>query len=341
MSHPIVERLKRDDNLPSLPAIAVQLLGMTENEDVSITDMARVIEQDPALALKILRVVNSSLFGMPRQISSMERATVILGIRTLRVMALGFSLVDTLSKHRPEGFDYTAYWRRSLTTAVAGRMFAEKISRGLADTAFTGGMLCDIGILAGCQWGGPEYEEVVHRQAADNGLFQEIEQRLLGLTHETISAELLAFWGLPKDICTTVAGHHGPLDRIDAPDAVGRSTIQIVRAAAMVAELFCGNRDPEELESIKQRICECLDFPMDELDKALESLDTHIRDTAKLFVLDIGRTRSYADIQMEASLKLARLFQTSGRGAAVAAVRQETQTNRRKMPCATGKSNRR
>src|SRR4029078_10488211 len=136
----MLEKVRQADNLPSLPAVAMQVLKMTQADDCSVAEIARVIQQDPALTGRLLKIVNSSLFGLSRKISSLPQATVVLGLRTVKVMVLSFSLVDTMQKRRPGGFDYAGYWRRSLTTAVASRLLAERVRRPLTDEAFVCGL---------------------------------------------------------------------------------------------------------------------------------------------------------------------------------------------------------
>ena len=111
MTSPILEKIRSADNLPSLPAVAVQVLKMARADDVSLADVARVIQQDPAITFKVLKVVNSSLFGVPRKVSSVQQAVVVLGLRTVKVMVLSFSLVDTFKDRQTGDFDYATYWR--------------------------------------------------------------------------------------------------------------------------------------------------------------------------------------------------------------------------------------
>ena len=148
MGAEILERIRAIEELPSLPAVAVEVLRLTQSENASVAQIAQVIQRDPALTCKLLKTANSSLFGMPRTISSVQQAMMVLGLRTVKVLVLGFSLVEAMNGEKSGQFDYVAYWRRSLTTAIAARLLAEKHNRDLADEAFVSGLLCDIGIMA-------------------------------------------------------------------------------------------------------------------------------------------------------------------------------------------------
>lgn len=307
MSTPIIERIKKAENLPSLPTVAIQVLQMTQSDDISLADIARVIQQDPALTVKVLKVVNSSLFGMSRKISSVQQAMVVLGLRTVKVMVLSFSLMDTLKDRRNGNFNYTGYWRRSLTTAVAARTLAERVHGGQADEAFVCGLLCDIGMLAADHCAHDLYRPVLQRYGADRTPIQCIERLILGVTHERISAELLDHWGLPESLCVPVSTHHASIRETAPQNPSIAAQSRTLRAAAMIADLFCADTQAGYLEACKTRIIE--DLPIQErlLNDALEALDNHVREMASLFSLKIGPTRSYQEIQAEAVAQLARL----------------------------------
>ncbi|GMU23397.1 MAG: hypothetical protein AMXMBFR13_34750 [Phycisphaerae bacterium] len=307
MSAPIIEKIRTADNLPSLPTVAIQVLKMTQADDVSIAEIARVIQQDPALTVKILKIVNSSLFGMSRKISSVQQAMVVLGLRTVKVMALSFSLVDTLKERKGGDFDYGAYWRRSLTTAVVGRLLAEREHRAITDEAFVGGLLCDLGMLAAFHCARDLYVPVIEEHEANGGHLQDIEKRILGVTHEEITADLLDHWGLPEALCLAVRAHHQSMTESCDYDSQTRALLRILQASATIADLFCADTQAGYLESSKQTIVTGLGISEESLHEALEALDTHVKETASLFSLSIGPTRSYQEIQAEAVVQLARL----------------------------------
>src|SRR3954462_9959538 len=124
MNQQLVDRIRACPNLPSLPAIALQVLQLAQREDVDISEIARVISKDPALSGKILKTVNSSFYGRAQAVGTISHALVILGLQSVKSLVLGFSLVTNLSKEKPKGFDHLAYWRRSIYGATAARAIA-------------------------------------------------------------------------------------------------------------------------------------------------------------------------------------------------------------------------
>src|SRR6188472_4019382 len=97
MNQQLVERIRQCQNLPSLPAIAVQVLELAQRADVGIAEIAQVISRDPALSGKILRAVNSSFYARSQTISTISHAVTILGLQSVKTLVLGFSLVSNLA----------------------------------------------------------------------------------------------------------------------------------------------------------------------------------------------------------------------------------------------------
>ena len=161
--HPILAKILDTEHLPSLPAVAVRVLELIRQKEVSIKEIAETISQDPVLSAKILKVVNSPLFRMPNNISSLPQAMVVLGLRTLKVMVLSFSLVGELANLRDENFDHELFWRRSVTTAVSSSLLAERCDPRVQDEAFAAGLLADLGILAANQCARSDYQPVIKR----------------------------------------------------------------------------------------------------------------------------------------------------------------------------------
>ena len=118
----IPEAILLADNLPSLPTVAMEILRVSKDPNVEVEEVAATISQDPALAMKVMRFANTPRYRRGSEISSLTVATNILGMRTLNLLALSFSLTSSLPKSGGSaGFDFEHYWIRSVTTAVAAR----------------------------------------------------------------------------------------------------------------------------------------------------------------------------------------------------------------------------
>ncbi|MBN1488620.1 MAG: GGDEF domain-containing protein [Phycisphaerae bacterium] len=303
----ILESVRHADNLPTCPAVAMEVLRLIRQDDVSVAELARVIQNDPALTSKILKTVNSSLFGMPRKISSVQQAMVVLGLRTVKVMALSFTLVDSMRELRDGTFDLQGYWRHSLTTAVAARFLAETTHPVLADHAFVAGLLADIGVLAALHCAPAQYRPVI--RARGTRPLQFVEQEMLALTHAAISEMLLQIWNLPEPVVHAVGAHHNT--DTQAPEGSDRELVAILRSAAAIADLFCEDLTEVNIEETKACVRDWTGLDEQAVEAQLHSLNERVREAAALFSLDIGETRDYAQLQTEAMTQLAHLTMTA------------------------------
>lgn len=306
MTATLLDKVRIAENLPTLPAVAVQVLQLTHRDNVSVPQIAKVIEQDPTLTSKILKVANSSLFGLPRQICSLQQAMVVLGLRTVKVMVLTFSLVDAMQEKRRSNFDYRGFWRRCLTTAVAARLLAEQAQSCPADEVFVCALLSDIGIMAAYHADPAVYGKVLDEAHERGAALQEVERERLGYTHEVISSTMLDSWGLPASLVEAIANHHQSTAHDgDCPPENGMC--KTLQAAVMIADLFCSAANAHQLMEVKQRIPQMLPLSVDDVHDLLESMQKQVQDTVTTFDLDIGATRSYKEIQAEAVVQLAKL----------------------------------
>ena len=149
MNQDVLDRVLRSPRLPSLPTVALEVINLAQQPDVGFKQIAAVIRQDPALSSKILKTVNSSFYGQVREISTISRAIQVLGLNSVKTMALGFSLVGNLKDSRKWGFDHVEYWRRSLYTATAARILSRHAGIVQQEEAFLGGgLLQDVGMVA-------------------------------------------------------------------------------------------------------------------------------------------------------------------------------------------------
>jgi HD-like signal output (HDOD) protein/CheY-like chemotaxis protein len=218
------------DTLPALPHVCISLDRALADSDVSVAAVAKIIEGDPGIAAKVLQLVNSSFFGLPRTMVNVAQAVSYLGISTMKSLTLADSLFHELGKA-----DLAAVKReqeRSLLRArVARRLFNDAKK---ADTASTAALLLDIGSLALRSRIPAEYAATVH-EATERGLpLEQVEQERLEVTHADVGAYLLGLWGLPHEIIAAVATHHAPITDLTVLDTSSAARI----SDALVSEVL-------------------------------------------------------------------------------------------------------
>jgi putative nucleotidyltransferase with HDIG domain len=196
-------------DLPALPALVVELLTALSDEQVSAEQLAHSLSQDPALSAKTLRLANSSFYGMPRQISSIQEALPILGRRTIRTVVMAAGITGAFKEPDVPGFAFKAFWRHAVGTAMCGQALAREL-RMDSDIGFTVGLLHDLGQMALACALPTLYSEVLsHQQATDIQLI-DAEQAIMGTDHAFMGARLAEHWHFSPAIVEAIEYHHAP-----------------------------------------------------------------------------------------------------------------------------------
>ena len=196
--------------LPALPAVVMELIQSLGDEDISAAQLALKISRDQALSAKTLRLANSSFYGMSRQVSSITDATAILGLRTLRSVAMAAGVAGSFSATACVGFDFKAFWRHSIGTALCARSLAVVLKRE-AETAFTLGLLHDIGRLALASAFPKEFSETLRHQREQDRVPLEAERAVLGTDHAVVGGLIAEHWRFAPSIVQAIVTHHDPV----------------------------------------------------------------------------------------------------------------------------------
>lgn len=227
--------------LYSLPSVVVEVLDLTNNPRVDIPALKDCIETDPALTSKVLRVVNSSLFGLSKEVSDLNQALALLGVKPLKLLVLGFSLPDGLFAELA-GEVLRSYWERTLTKAVAAREIAETLIHAPADEAFIAGLLQDLGSLVLMQNVGEPYIRFARVAVSEGHDLLDLEQQSMGFNHTQLTARLLDQWGLPAQFSEAVAVHVYSEDDLDN-QARSSKLGQVLHLAELLTDLLTGQQE--------------------------------------------------------------------------------------------------
>jgi len=217
-------------SLPPLPHIYVQMTQLLENENSGVTQIARVVEQDPAMCAKVLQLVNSSFIGLGRTISDVEQAISYLGLNLLKNLTLVVQVFNVRPLNEAHRLHVHRLQRHGLMVGgIARRLVAD--DQRLSDDAFMAGILHDIGKLVLLDHN-PDLYDLVHQKARmSRRPVHDIEREALGVTHAEIGGFLLGIWGLPYPIVEAAANHHEP-SRVHQP---GVDVLMAVYAANYLA----------------------------------------------------------------------------------------------------------
>ena len=225
------------DSLPTLPIVALQIGEVIHDKNVSVDQVARILRTDPATSAKLLRLVNSSYFGIPGGVSDVAKAIPFIGFNTLYQLVLSIGVLDTLQASVSGGFDPRALWLHSLTVATAARELAGEIKVADAGACFTAGLLHDMGKIALAKISPDRFAEAC-AMVSEQGIAQEEAERLSGLApHDRVGAHLAKQWRFPANLATPIEQHHG-IHKVGVRERLApnlRNITEIVSAADFVA----------------------------------------------------------------------------------------------------------
>jgi putative nucleotidyltransferase with HDIG domain len=202
------------DDLPSLPAVVMELLNSIDQDDVDISVLAKKVSHDQALTAKTLRLANSSLYGLQVKVTTIQQAITFLGFQTTRNLITAAAVTGCFAEGHCPGFDHKAFWRHSIATAACAKVLARQM-RFNQDYAFTAGLLHDIGRLVLVSCFPQQYAAAIAYRAEHDCYLLEAERAVLGVDHVDAGLALAEHWNFSDTMRLAIGGHHDP----EAPGA--------------------------------------------------------------------------------------------------------------------------
>lgn len=206
----ICRRIAEARDLPTLPEIVIKVEQLARSESASARDLARIMDHDPSLTARVLKVANSVIYGGRNPITSVTYAVARIGFTEVRNIALSLSVLKLFTS---KGFiDYAKFWKHSLAVAFASRALQKhiRVAGGNTDDLFVMGLLHDTGIVLLDQFFPQVYHPVIEEAAKDSTPLSELETKNLGIDHSKVGALLLERWRLPEVVVEAVRYHHSP-----------------------------------------------------------------------------------------------------------------------------------
>jgi len=213
LSPELQKALGKVTEISSLPEITTKIVEIVEDPRASARDMHEIIKRDPALAAKILKVVNSAFYGLPAQIASLDRAIMMLGLSAVKNIALAASLsrmfkADAISSQ----FAARDVWKHCISVAVGARALASATKFAQVDEAFVAGLVHDMGLIVAQQLNARKLREVAERCYNNpEERFCAVEEAVIGADHQALGSALAGKWRFPPGLRYTIAYHHEPL----------------------------------------------------------------------------------------------------------------------------------
>lgn len=202
--------LSRVSEIGSLPEVTTRIVDVVEDPKATAHDMHELVKSDPALATKILKVVNSAFYGLPSQISNLDRAIIMLGLSAVKNIALAASLTRLFKTEAISAqFEARDLWKHSIAVGVCSKAIADKV-RFAQEEAFVGGLVCDVGLLAIQQILAEKLKQCAETCFATPQDYMALELQLIGADHQAFGDSLAAKWKFPPALRNCIAYHHEP-----------------------------------------------------------------------------------------------------------------------------------
>lgn len=297
MDQQLLNRIRQCESLPTLPAVAVQVLELVRDPRSELTQLARLVSKDPALASKILRTANSTIYCRPKKVSKLTEALSVLGLQTVRVLVLGFSLVRNLRNYKNRGFRPLDYWKRAIYSATAALTLAQRIHLELQEEAFVAALLMDLGMLVLDEVLGEQYGQINGKARTHNELFK-LEESLLQATHAEVSGLMADTWGIPQVLAVPMATHHNPTS---VQDPKLRQLAHVCYLAGRCADVFVEESAAMAIGELREHCLREYQLIEADCDGLLNQISRRTGEIAPLFDITINATVSYETVLKKAN----------------------------------------
>lgn len=197
-------QIERIDTLPTIPSVLRKLLVVIENPKISLTEVGNFISNDPVLTSRVLKMVNSPIYGFPGRISSVQQALILLGLNVVRGLLLGVSVFEVMQR------SMVGLWEHSLGCAVTAKIIAKKKNIPEPEEVSIEALLHDIGKVVLSLRFKEEYEKVIKDAESKDILIIDSEKEVFGITHAESGAWIARKWNFPLSLVEAIEYHHKP-----------------------------------------------------------------------------------------------------------------------------------
>jgi diguanylate cyclase (GGDEF)-like protein len=298
----IEEMLQGNVRLPSPPAIAIRLLEVVKKDQFDLADLAKIIQADPALTARVLKLANSSLYFLPKKVSSIKRALNVLGADTLKNIALSFVIFSGLKGQRGGRFDFDFFWKRSITAAVAAGQIASFVNYKDGDI-FIKALLQDIGIIILYLCRADDYLKVFDEKNISDLPVQVVEKQVFGFDHQELGSDVLKNWGLPENIYLPVRYHH-TIEKV--PDR-WRTQVAILFLSDRISSIYHGTLSGEKFRETKTLLSQRLGIKEADVEPLIDAVAHKSVEILSDFEIDPRSVRPFSQILQEANEQLSSL----------------------------------
>jgi two-component system, cell cycle response regulator len=288
-----LETIKRSASLPSIPIVATRCYEMTQDVNCDYGKLVDLLTTDPGIAASVLKLANSPLFGVTRQVSTLKQAISLLGVKRIRELVLVRYLVQKTEEMPSDKIDINYYWRLSLTTAILTSKFVDAIAPQHRDEAFMGGLLADVGVIVLSRALPQQYAPIAAKyQPHESEEWISGECELIGVTHGEVTAMVLEQWNLPQTLVQAVRYHH--CLPADIPtDCKGAILARIINGSGSIAKVLSQTSNSTSAVETCRAAMDRVNLDVTILIQALDNIDDEISRMAELLGVDVLNSKVF------------------------------------------------
>jgi HD-like signal output (HDOD) protein len=272
--------IKENLKLASLPDIYLRIEETVNDPTSSFDTMARIIEQDAALTVQLLKVANSSLYAFPYKIQSVSRAISIIGTQQLRDLVLAATVIRFFNSVPLGSVNMESFWRHSIACAIICRAIATFRREPNVERFYVSGLLHDVGRLVMFMHLGDKVSLLLKRRDEQADLLFRIEEQILGFDHASLGGSLMAAWQLPPVFEEAVRCHHTPTEAMNYP--IEAAVVHVADSIANALRL--GTSGERYVPPIVSAAWSRLALPESSLNQVIEYTEQHYRQAVDVFL---------------------------------------------------------
>lgn len=289
----IFAKLKKSFVLPSPSGTVMEMIRVCNKADSSLSDVADVIQTDPALSAELIKYANSALMATGMQVASVQKASVKLGMKNIVNIAMGLSLLSENKSGKCEHFDYALFWRTCLARGIAARELSKMNREFDPDELFICALLSQIGQLALCSIFPEEYDQILLDPPVHSSL-QDKEQTVFNIDSSELTVELFLDWGMPAHLALA-AGFYQDLGSVELGSDATLRIAAYLKIADIMAEM-CQSNEPllDHLDNIFS-VGDMYQIDIGVFSETFGRVVTAWHDSGRLFAVTTNECFSYAE----------------------------------------------
>ncbi len=279
----LLEKIENFDDFPTLPTIYYKLVDALSNTSTTIKDLSNLVSTDIALSFKLLKIVNSSIYGLSTKVNSIDKAIFHLGFRELKNIILSTKIIEVFSDINSNSkFDLVEFWKHSIAVGAISRIIAQELGQKNLDEYLLSGITHDIGKLVLIKILGSEYNVVFIIMEKEGISLLEAEHKVLGITHQEIGLRVAESWNLDQNILDVIRYHNDGLVGSNYDQLVG-----VVHVANILAKLLrLGHSGCDKISQPNQLLWRRLDITKFDKNSFYDRIKTDYEQANEILIIN-------------------------------------------------------